>query len=113
MTRRSLPRSPTWPRRTERSVRTTPRDRAARPTPGRIPQSAIEDADAMTAVTQGRSRRSLPTRLVGVVGVMLVVVVVSQVASQLRSTGAPARQAPPAADPLQPALGDLDAGPIS
>ena len=65
----------------------------------------------MAALTRARSRRPLPVRLFAVVGAMLVVVVVSQVASQLRTAGTPSRPAAPAAvDRLQPAIGDLDAG---
>jgi tetratricopeptide (TPR) repeat protein len=64
----------------------------------------------MATLTRTRSRRPLPIRLVAVVAAMIGVVVVSQVASELRTPVAPVRQAPIAADPLQPAVGDLDAG---
>ena len=67
----------------------------------------------MATLTRPRPRRSFPTRVIAVVGAMLIVVVVSQVASQLRSDASLARQAPVVVDPLQPAIGDLDAGAIS
>ncbi|MEP6638220.1 MAG: tetratricopeptide repeat protein [Chloroflexota bacterium] len=55
----------------------------------------------------------MPIRLLAVVGAMLVVVVASQVVSQLRSASKPARPAPVAVDPLTPTVGDLDAGGVS
>jgi tetratricopeptide (TPR) repeat protein len=64
----------------------------------------------MTTLTGNQLRRSLPIRLLAVVGAMLVVVVASQVVAQLRSVVEPAQSAPAALDPLQPAVGDLDAG---
>jgi tetratricopeptide (TPR) repeat protein len=67
----------------------------------------------MTTLTDNRPRRSIPTRLLAVVGAMLVVVVASQVIGQFRWAIAPAHPAPAALDPLQPAVGDLDAGALS
>jgi tetratricopeptide (TPR) repeat protein len=64
----------------------------------------------MATLTRTRSRRPLPIRLLAVVAAMVGIAVVSQVASSLRAPTPPARQAPVAADPLQPAVGDLDAG---
>ena len=64
----------------------------------------------MATITQPRPRRSWPLRLTAVVGAMLVVVVASQIAGQFRSASTTARPAPLAVDPLQPAIGDLDAG---
>ena len=68
----------------------------------------------MATLTRPRPRRrSFPIRLLAVVGAMLVMVVVSQVASHLRSASSPPRQPPVVVDPLQPGIGDLDAGAIS
>jgi tetratricopeptide (TPR) repeat protein len=67
----------------------------------------------MATLTRPRPRRSVPIRLLAVVGAMLVVVVVSQVASHLRTAASPPALAPVVVDPLQPAVGDLDAGAIS
>jgi tetratricopeptide (TPR) repeat protein len=67
----------------------------------------------MAAVTRARSRRSTPIRLLAVVALMLAVVAISQIASQLRSAASPSGGAPVAVDPLEPAIGDLDAGAIS
>jgi tetratricopeptide (TPR) repeat protein len=63
----------------------------------------------MATVTRATSRRLMPNRLLALVGAMLVVVVVSQLASQLRAPSPPSGPSV-AADPLQPAVGDLDAG---
>jgi len=67
----------------------------------------------MATLTRPRPRRSFPIRLLAVIGAMLLVVVVSQVASHLRTSAPPQRQAPVVVDPLQPGIGDLDAGAIS
>jgi tetratricopeptide (TPR) repeat protein len=66
----------------------------------------------MATLTRPRPRRSHPFRLLAVVGAMLAVVVISQIASQLRLISAPPRPAPGLVDPLQPAISDLDAGAI-
>ena len=66
----------------------------------------------MATLTQPRPRRSYPIRLLAVVGAMLVVVAASQVVSHLRIAAVPPRPAPAVADPLQPGIGDLDAGTI-
>jgi tetratricopeptide (TPR) repeat protein len=67
----------------------------------------------MATLTRPRPRRSVPIRLLAVVGAMLVVVVVSQVASHLRTVISPPALAPVAVDPLRPGIDDLDAGAIS
>ena len=67
----------------------------------------------MATMTGNRPHRSLPVRLLAVVGAMIVVVVASQVLAQLRWVVAPARPAPAALDPLQPAVGDLDTSALS
>ena len=66
----------------------------------------------MATLTRPRPRRSVPIRLLAVVGAMLVVVVVSQVASHLRTTALPPALAPVVVDPLRPTIDDLDAGAI-
>src|SRR5256885_5630541 len=113
-TRRSCLRSPTWPRRTERSILPDP-GIAPKADPG-VASPLIKKprtTDAMATLTRPRPRRSFPIRLLAVVGAMLLVVVVSQVASHLRTSAPPQRQAPVVVDPLQPGIGDLDAGAIS
>ncbi|HLQ48408.1 MAG TPA: hypothetical protein VK233_05495, partial [Candidatus Dormibacteraeota bacterium] len=67
----------------------------------------------MATLTRPRPRRSVPIRLLAVVGAMLVVVVVSQVASHLGTPTSPPAPAPVAVDPLRPAIDDLDAGGIN
>jgi tetratricopeptide (TPR) repeat protein len=67
----------------------------------------------MTTLTDNQPRRSVPMRLLAIVGAMIVVVVASQVVAQLRSVVAPAQPAPAAVDPLRPAVGDLDAGALA
>ena len=64
----------------------------------------------MATVTRPRPRRSIPIRLLAVVGAMLLVVAVSQVASHLRTATSPPAPALVVVDPLRPGIDDLDAG---
>lgn len=64
--------------------------------------------------TQTRTRRSLPTRALGVVGGMVALVLVSQLIAAVTPTSDPGPAGEPIAiDPLRPAVADLDpvAGP--
>lgn len=64
----------------------------------------------MATLTSARSRRPLQMRLLAVVVAMLGVVIVTQAASHIGPSVARVPPATVAADPLQPAVGDLDAG---
>jgi tetratricopeptide (TPR) repeat protein len=58
-----------------------------------------------------RPGRSYRFRLLAILAAMVAIAIVSQVAS--RVAPAPAMAPPPVVDPLQPAVGDLDPGPVA